>query len=60
MIIKIIKANSLAWYSNEIGKLCNVQVLDDFNYIVSGNDFNIIEKSDCEIIIDENTKWLLC
>jgi len=59
MIIKIIKVgNPSAWYKDEMGKLCDVVELDDTFYLVSGSDFHIIEKSDCEIIIDENAKWL--
>ena len=59
MIIKIIKVgNPSAWYRDEIGKLCDVVELDNIYYLVSGSDFHIIKKSDCEIIIDENVKWL--
>ena len=60
MIVKIIKVdNPDVWYRNHIGYICDVTKLNDTDYIVSGNDFSLIAISDCEILIDENTRWIL-
>lgn len=59
MVVKIIKAEPSAWYQNEIGSLCDVEILDDTYFIVNGSDFNTILISDCEVIIDKNTRWIL-
>ena len=50
MIIKVIKSSNSTWYKDFIGRLCEVRIVDEFYYIVAGNDFCLIAIDDCEVV----------